>query len=152
METIIRKPKEFSADFIRQIVELLDQGNQISIKGIEKRLIKADLIALIVDSDKVLSTACLKKPDPNYKKAVFESAKQGDIASQFEKELGYIVTHPEFEGQKLCQKLLGVFVPQISDINLFATTRKDSMIHILDKFGFSKVGEPYKDGLNLLLK
>lgn len=152
METIITKPNEVSADYIMQILDLLDQGNQISMKGIEKRLMKADLIAVIVDCDKVLATACLKNPQPNYKKTVFESANAGDAESQFEKELGYIVTRPGFEGRKLCQKLLSVFIPQINDFNLFATTRKDSMIHILSKFGFNKSGEPYKDGLILLLK
>ncbi|MFH6988477.1 hypothetical protein ACHRVW_12100 [Flavobacterium collinsii] len=152
METIIRKPNKVSADYMMQILDLLDQGNQLSIKGIEKRLIKADLIAMIVDGDKVLTVAALKNPEPNYKRTVFKSAGAGDIEPQFEKELGYIVTHPEFEGQKLCQKLLSIFIPQINGSNLFATTRKDSVIHILGKFGFSKVGEPYKDGLNLLLK
>jgi len=152
METVIRKPKEFSADFIRQIVELLDQGNQISMKGIEKRLMKADLIALIVDNDMVLATACLKNPDPTYKEKVFESAMEDDVAPQFDKELGYIVTRNGFEGQKLCQKLLSVLIPKISDINLFATTRNESIIHILAKFGFSKSGQPYNDGVNLLLK
>ncbi|WP_343706385.1 hypothetical protein [Flavobacterium sp.] len=152
METIIGKPNEISEDFIGQILDLLDQGSQISMNGIQKRLMKADLLAMIVESGNVLTVAALKNPGSNYKKAVFESAKKGDTAYQFEKELGYIVTRPEFEGRKLCQKLVSAFIPQIIGYNLFATTRKDSVIHILGKFGFKKFGEPYKDGLNLLVK
>ncbi len=152
MEIIIRKPNDVSADFIVQIMELLEQGGQISMRGIEKRLMSADLIAIIVNNGMIMTAAVLKNPSPNYKKKVFESAKVGAAASQFEKELGYIVTHPEFEGRKLCQKLLSVFIPQINGFNLFATTRKASVIHILGKFEFKKFGEPYKDGLNLLVK
>lgn len=152
METIITKPNEVSVDLMRQILDLLDQGSQISMKGIEKRLMNADLLAMMVLSGTVVTVAALKNPEPNYKKKVFGSAKKGEVSSQFEKELGYIVTHPEFEGRKLCQKLLTVFIPQINGFNLFATTRKASVIHILGKFGFKKIGEPYKDGLNLLVK
>lgn len=152
MEIIIRKPKEFTSDLIMQILDLLDQGGQISMRGLEKRLMNADLLALLVDGGKVVTVAALKNPEPNYKKTVFESANNGDEAYQFEKELGYIVTHPEFEGLKLCQKLLSAFIPEINGFNLFATTRKASVIHILGKFGFKKLGEPYKDGLNLLVK
>lgn len=152
METLISKPKEVSADFLRQIIELLEQGGQISMQSIEKRLMMADLIAMIVDNHKVLAVAVLKNPDRNYKKKVFESASADDAESQFEKELGYIVTHPEFEGRKLCQKLLVFFLPHIDHLNLFATTRKDSIVHILGKFGFNKFGRPYRDGLHLLIK
>jgi hypothetical protein len=83
---------------------------------------------------------------------VFKKAGIPDLAKDYSFELGYIITHPDFEGRGLCQKLLNEFMPRVSDRAIFATSRKPSMIHILGKHGFNKIGSVYDNDLNLLIR
>ena len=62
-----------------------------------------------------------------------------------------IVTKREYEGKKLCQNMLEELIPMVNSENVFATTRKPSMAHILSKFEFSKEGKTYKKDLNVFV-
>jgi predicted acetyltransferase len=69
---------------------------------------------------------------------------------KYEKELGYITTHPNYEGEGHCKDLLKTFFSKISSQSIFATTRKPAMVHILSKFGFQQTGNIYNKNLILL--
>ena len=109
------------------------------------------MIAMLFDDDILVSVAALKNPLDSYRKSVFDSAGVEGLEVNYKKELGYIVTHPQYEGRKLCQLLLHQLFPKINASNMFATTRKTAMIHILSKFGFKIIGEKYKGDLQLLV-
>lgn len=82
---------------------------------------------------------------------MFKDAGVSEMKDDYNAELGYVVTHPDYEGLKLCQKLLTAMFPHLKDKAIFASTRKPAMIHILGKFGFKPVGKVYKQDLSLLI-
>lgn len=153
MEVIIKKPSEISEKILNEIFDLIEQGSQIQgdKAAIIMRLKNAVLISYIVDQDRIISTATLKNPSDNYRTKVFTSANAEIFLPKYKNELGYIVTAANREGEKLCQKLLLAFMPLIADHKIFATTRKQSMIHILEKFGFKITGEMYNLDLFVLV-
>lgn len=151
METLITKPKDIPQKLFAELIELVESGAQADSEGLADRLMNADLIALKVDNDKIVTTATLKNPANSYRNRVFRSAGVERDQEPYTKELGYIVTDPLHEGKKHCQHLLNEFMPYIKEHKIFATTRKPSMIHILSKYGFRRHGNIYKDDLNLLV-
>lgn len=152
MKTIIEKPKNISPELLEQIIALVAEGDQIpDIVALKGRILNADFVALKIDDNgKVVSTATIKNPNQNYTEKVFTKSHSKNSSSKYTKELGYIVTHPDYEGKKHCQDLLLEIADKIKSQNIFATTRKDSMIHVLGKFGFQSNGVIYDDDLRLL--
>lgn len=146
---VITKPTEISEKHLQQIIDLVVTGGQIKHKGLREKFLRADLIAYQIQVNDIICTATLKNPNSSYRTKVFNSAK-AEKSSLYEKELGYIATHPDFEGQGHCKKLLKYFIPKISKHTIFATTRKPAMVHILEKFGFHQTGKIYNHDLKLL--
>lgn len=153
MEVIIKKPSEISENELMQIIALINTGEQIQgdNEQLKIRLLNAAYISFITSNGEIITTATLKNPAESYKEKVFESASVKGRTKEYTHELGYIVTASHREKEKLCQKLLSAFYPLIADHKIFATTRKDSVIHILGKFGFSAAGIKYNEDLTLLL-
>ncbi|MBK6861668.1 MAG: hypothetical protein IPK91_15670 [Saprospiraceae bacterium] len=104
MKTIIDKPTNINKVILTKLVDLIDEGDQVDRKFIERGLSKADLIAIYLHDDKIITAATLKNPLPSYRDSVFISAGVESQRKLFIKELGYVVTHPEYRGQNLCQK------------------------------------------------
>lgn len=151
MKTIIDKPINIDKDLLNQLIDLVENGDQVQRHYIERGIETADLIAIYVLNGVILSSATLKNPLKSYKDSVFLLAKANKSNIDNLQELGYIITNPKHEGQKFCQKLLTEFLKTIGDRQMFATTRKSSMTHILSKFGFRKIGDTYKTDLDLLV-
>lgn len=151
MTTIIDKPANIDKDLLIQLIDLVEKGDQVQRHFIERGVETADLIALLVDNREILSSATLKNPLKSYRDNVFQLAKADNLNRENLQELGYIVTNPKHEGKKLCQTLLTEFFKTIEDRQMFATTRKPSMAHILKKFDFTKLGDTYKTDLDLLI-
>jgi hypothetical protein len=145
----ITRPTEIDPVHLFQIMELIISGGQIKRDGLQERILRADLIAYKLQDEMVICTATLKNPSPTYVKKVFTLAK---VASSiiFNKELGYISTHADFAGSGHCQNLLSEFFFKIGEFPMFATTRKQAMVHILSKFGFNISGITYNQDLTLL--
>lgn len=145
----ITLPDEIDNDHLIQIMDLIINGGQIRRDGLQERILRADLVAYEIQDEMVICTATLKNPSPTYAKKVFTLAKV--ISSiNYNKELGYIATHPDFEGRGHCQNLLTEFFGRIGESPMYATTRKQAMLHILGKFGFKITGITYNQDLNLL--
>lgn len=151
MKIRILKPKEIKKEHLKQIIHLVASGEQVNQNGLQEKLLHADLIAYKLQGNTVIATATLKNPLQSYKTRVFNSANVPQISRIYDKELGYIITNPDFENNGHCQDLLKRFFSKIASYNQFATTRKPSMAHILGKFGFVKTGKKYKTDLELLI-
>lgn len=152
MELLINKPENLNPEILEKLIFLVSEGGQIPHpERIKARILNADFVAMYLDNGNIASTATLKNPDEDYKEGVFGDAESKRPFKNYTKELGYIVTSKEYEGQKLCQNLLTEIMPEVSKHKVFATTRKPSMVHILKKNGFSKEGNTYKGDLELLL-
>jgi hypothetical protein len=150
MKIIINTPAQINDNNLNQIINLIIQGGQVTTKGLLDRIQRADFIAYKLEDNKVICTASLKNPNKTYIANVFDSAEiKKDL--DYKKELGYIATHKDFENKGHCQELLKIFFDHISNNLIFATTRKPSMIHILEKFEFTKIGKIYNNNIQLLI-
>lgn len=152
MEIRICKPGEIDEGHLNQIIDLIIQGGQIKSDrlGIGILIQLADFIAYKLDNNLVICTATLKNQYPVYREKVFSLA-GAQSAQLYAKELGYIVTHPNYENQGHCQELLESFFHKIKVSSIFATSRKPAMVHILSKFGFRQKGVLYNHDLMLLI-
>jgi|ERR1041385_4602536 hypothetical protein len=151
MATVVTQPKKIKSSYLKQIIELIRTGGEVktSKDDLKRYLLRADLIAYELQGGKIICTATLKNPFSSYKTKVFNSAKAVEKLN-YKKELGYIATHPDFEGKGHCTKLLKQFFGQISTNLIYATTRKPAMVHILSKFNFLQAGKTYNKDLKLL--
>lgn len=151
MNIIIDKPINISKEILLNLIGLIVTGGQVKKHHIKNGIETADLIAIMFDNDKIVTSATLKNPKASYKNKVFDQANFSVGKTSYKKELGYIITDPQYEGQKHCQELLESFISSISKEKIYATTRKPAMAHILCKFNFVKAGKPYNEDLELFL-
>lgn len=148
---VIDTPGNIAAVYKRQMLDLVDLGGQVKRERAEPGIENAQLIGLTVYQARVIATCCLKNPLYDYKQKVFKKTQATRSPDLYNVELGYITTHPDFEGGKHCQQLLKEFFLKISHLSMFATTRKPAMKHILEKYGFYQLGLRYGDQLDLEL-
>lgn len=153
MGVIIKQPAAILEEEMIQIVNLINQGSQVqgNSRELRNRINNSAFVSFIIEDGKIISMAALKNPADSYKRKVFEAAQFLSNLHEYKYELGYIVTAENRQGEKLCQKLLSEFIPLIANYKMFATTRKESMVHILGKFGFLPVGVQYNTDLSLLV-
>lgn len=150
LQIIIDAPASFSTTIYEQVISLIETGGQIRKEYIRIGMHRALLLGVILDGDLVVCTCTLKNPQISYRTNVFKLA--GIEANAiYKEELGYITTHRNYEGQKLCQKLINEMWPILKTKLLFATTRKDAMRHVLAKYGFQAAGRVYKKDLQLMV-
>ncbi len=152
MKILIDSPRNIDKEILTELIDLIVLGGQVKRAFIEKGIKSADLIAIMFDNDIIVSSATLKNPKASYKQKVFDSAKCSPLNSDsYKKELGYIVTNPDYESRGYSQKLLNDFLRPFSNEKIYATTRKPAMVHILKKLNFIKAGITYNRDLKLLL-
>jgi predicted GNAT family N-acyltransferase len=149
--TIIDKPANISDGLKAQVINLIVEGGQITYANAKAGVKRSLKIGLIVQESEVIATCGLKLPLSSYTKKVFKEARMKEYL-KYNLELGYITTKAEYEGNKLCQLLLQTFVPTLPSHNIFATTRKQAMEHILKKHGFEQTGVVYNIDLKLYIK
>ena len=129
-----------------QLIDLVYSGGAIKRRiSIEKGLPKAKFIALLVDNNVILSSATLKHPRTSYRDKVFTLAGVGDLKRDHLLELGYIVTHPNYQQKGLCRELLTEFFKIIENEPMYATTEYPYMVRIFEEFNFKKFGDKYED-------
>ncbi len=150
-QIIIDRPANFASSVKAEICALVANGGQVNYNLVKVGVHRANIIATLVLDGQVISCACSKNPQIIYRVGVFEAAKIPEYADHYLNELGYIATREGYEGRKYCQRLLIELFNHISNQQMFATTRKPGMVHILNKLGFKKHGETYKGGLELML-
>ena len=144
-------PSETDQDLKKQILELIVSGGQVTRRFAVPGIANAERLGFLTLDKTVVACCCLKNPTIGYKEGVFGKAKAVQNPTAYLFELGYIVTHKEYEGFGYCQDLLGTFISEVNASTMYATTRKPSMVHILTKYGFYKSGQIYQGELQLML-
>lgn len=145
------RPDNIEQDYKSQLISLVTKGGQVKTHFVERGIANALALAMLVVDGRVIASCCLKKPVANYRNVVFKSASAKEAPNIYLYELGYIITHPNYEGKGFCSRLLSQFFPTFSTLHIYATTRKPAMAHILGKYGFYRAGKTYKEDLELLL-
>lgn len=152
MSIVLTKNSKLSSVRLYQIVKLIESGGEIKTTRTKllESLLRSDLITYDLEEDLVICTATLKNPQTLYREKVFSLAKVNG-SKNYDKELGYIATHRDFEGRGHCQKLLQHFLPHMAGQKVYATTRNPIMAHILGKSQFAERGQTYNGGLRLMI-
>ncbi len=152
MSIILTRDSKLPSLHLRQIVKLIQAGGEINATRTQlmESLLRSDLIAYDYIDNTVICTATLNNPQTIYRERVFGFAKVRG-SKNYDKELGYISVHRNYERQGHCQRLLQDFFPHIANQKIYATTRNPAMAHILRKFGFIEKGQEFNRGLKLML-
>lgn len=156
METIaIKSPSDLTKSELNSFADLILEGGQInSPKNILIENIKnCELVAQLHIDGKLAGIGAIKLPRPSYHNRVFTKAGISNLQKNYEKELGYIFTSPEFRGRKISTKVLNSLLEKLNDQKVFATTKSQFMRAILIESGFKKKGNTYQndDGEDLEL-
>lgn len=151
MDYEIKTPQQCSEDEINEFYKLIELGGQVSLHGLKNRIIASDFLAFCKEDGKTVGVASMKNPNLGYKSSVFEKAGKESDATSYTYEIGYAFTSPDYRGKKINQKLMQLLIEQVEGENLYATTKTDSMRHILSKLGFSKHGKDYPNDKSEML-
>jgi ribosomal protein S18 acetylase RimI-like enzyme len=132
---------EFSEDEKELFKNFVADKGQVYMKSLNK-LIDNSILLFIPDTINIDAVGALKIPTKKHKEKVFGKSKSGLDPKDFKFELGWIVSLKERQGlgKKVVEFLLNCQPKN------YATVREDNdaMIHILEKYGFKKYGDPYK--------
>ena len=106
MKIKIIPPADLEEYNLKQIIDLIKAVGEVksSKDKLREYILRADLIAYGLVDNRVICTATLKNPFKSYNTKVFNNA-EAKTNLKFEKELGYIATHIDFEGKGYCSTL-----------------------------------------------
>lgn len=142
-----KKPSECIKCELRMFESLINKGGEVVAYGLHDRIMRAEWLIFLFESDKTLAgIAALKKPNANYKKDVFRKANSPEDPSKFDFEAGWIFVEPQFRGRKHSHTLLQTALELADKSHVYATTREDNKamrctnIHC----GLQESGQPYK--------
>lgn len=144
MEKIIKVPEDCNDAELKSFEEMVTEGGEVALAGLRQRIQRAEKLVFINDG-KCVAVGAIKNPNAGYKSRVFE--KSGALEQgRYEYELGWLYVSEAARGKGYGRALMESFIHTLSGRACFATTREDndSMHHLLIKFGFSKIGQPYR--------
>lgn len=142
-ETYACLPEECSPGELAQFVELVRAGGEVANKGLEDRIRGA---ASLIFLKNLQAIAALKNPSAAYREKVSRMAAIPLEAADYPYELGWVFVTPSARGLGYSRDLVRAAVEQAHNAGIFATSRENNepMHRALAKFGFKKVGVPYK--------
>jgi GNAT superfamily N-acetyltransferase len=146
-------------DELDRFSELVTTGGEVAA-GLRKRVKTAFALGFLRYEGKIVGTAALKNPDPDYRKRVFEKAQSKQLVASYPYELGWVFLDHAHRRKGRMMPLIVEMMNQAKKLGVFATTRtsNDQMLKILARLGFVRDGATYPstqntgDELALLLR
>ena len=146
MKKLVKNPKCCSDAEIARFEALVSEGGEVELAGLQERILRAELLIFIYDNDdQTVAVGAIKNPNKGYKSAIFE--KSGASGKEnYDFELGWLYVAEIARNKGYGRILMELICQQLTDKSCFATTRENNtaMQYLFDKFGFSKLGTPYK--------
>jgi hypothetical protein len=143
MKPELIEPSSLNETDLSKCVELVAKGGAVRPNDAARGFQNAQLIGLFRAANQVIAVGALKNPYLNYRKGVFEKAQASEKFGDYQFEVGYFATAPEFQGKKLAKHILSAIVSTFNDSPMFATTGSAAMEHLLSEKGFRRDGLPY---------
>mgnify|MGYP001370862881 CR=1 FL=1 len=132
----------------QQYVALLDEQGKVNAPN-ASRIKRCKLIALATVESRIIGVGAIKKKTNSDFHT--DKANVPKLAEQFDWELGYCYTKNDFEGQGISSFIVKNLLNKIGNINLMTSTElypKNSMIRIIEKYGFRQIGTPWKSSIH----
>lgn len=145
----VKSPSKVTENELDRFAELVTDGGEVT-NGLRERLETASALGFLRYDGKIVGTAALKKPAPNYRKGVFEKAQSKQPISSYPYELGWVFLDPAHRGKMRMVPLIIAVMKRAKGSGVFATTRtsNDRMLHILTRQGFVRDGATYASTQN----
>ncbi|AVJ57298.1 N-acetyltransferase [Idiomarina sp. OT37-5b] len=143
MKKIIKSPEDCDDAELKSFEELVTDGGEVALAGLRQRIQHAEKLVFINDG-KCVAIGAIKNPNAGYKARVFEKSGARE-QGRYEYEIGWLYVSESARGKGYGRALMESIIHTLSGKACFATTREDndSMHHLFNRFGFSKIGQPY---------
>jgi len=144
MEKIIKNPEDCNDAELKSFQELVTEGGEVAVAGLRQRIQRAEKLLFINDGECV-AVGAIKNPNARYKARVFEKSRALE-QGLYKYEIGWLYVSELKRGEGYGYALMESIIHTLSGKACFAATREDndSMHNLLNKFGFSKIGQPFK--------
>jgi predicted GNAT family N-acyltransferase len=144
-EIITKKPCECSEKELEDFTDLVSQGGEVTLNGLNERIKKAEALIFLVQGGRLKGIAAVKNPVESYKKDVFNKAQTTAQYNNFLFELGWIFVTESSRGRGFSNKLVQAAIDAVGNQGIYATSRLDNepMHKALEKYGFVRDGEAY---------
>jgi hypothetical protein len=131
-----KEANEFSENEIILFKEILINAGEVSEDTFGGLIEKNPKILILGNFENIDGIGALKIPNKTYKEKVFNLSKSEKNPSEYNFELGWLVSLKKGNGNKIVE-LLASF-----EQNIYATVREENekMIHLLKKYGFNQAG------------
>jgi hypothetical protein len=139
---VIKNATEFSAEEKNKFKEIVLSMGEVSENTFDGLMEKNPIILFYPNTNNIEAIGALKIPNKSYKTKVFNYSKTESKSTDYEYELGWIVSLKQKKGiGKLITKVLSEFKPKI-----YSTVRTENvgMNKIMNSLGFEKAGIEYK--------
>lgn len=139
---VIKNATEFSTKEKNKFKEVVLSMGEVSEKTFDGLMKKNPIILFYPNTQNIEAVGALKIPNKSYKTKVFGNSKTEFDSTEFEYELGWIVSLKPKKGiGKLISKVLSEFKPKMYST---VRTKNIGMNKILNSLGFEKTGIEYK--------
>jgi hypothetical protein len=135
-----KEANDFSENEIILFKKILIKAGEVSEYSFTGLIEKNPKILILGNTEKIDGIGALKIPNKAYKEKVFALSNSKKDSSEYNFELGWVVSLSSGNGNKI--------VELITDFekNIYATVREKNeiMIHLLKKYGFQQAGFSFK--------
>ena len=139
---VIKTATEFSTEEKNKFKEIVLSMGEVSENTFDGLMEKNPIILFYPNTNDIEAVGALKIPNESYKTKVFKYSKTELDSTDFEYELGWIVSLKSKRGiGKFITKILSEFKPK-----MYSTVRAENigMNKIMNSLGFEKTGTEYK--------
>ena len=144
MDFQILNSNAFTIDARRIFAKMLKEQGKVN-GPYENKIDRCKIVCLVSEKNKPVAIGAIKrKTDWDFDK---DKSGLDNLRDDFDWELGYIYTKPEYEGNGIAQKVVNKLIDEFGDENLMASTeftQNPSMVKILKKNGFEHFGNTWK--------
>jgi len=135
-----RRPSALTTAEIDAVVAILHQGGAVNPRSARQEMPQAKTVVLVRKDKAIVGVGAVKRPRPSYARQ-----KQSDSGHSFDQdlcELGYVAVACGHRGHHLSSFIADALLARYYR-DLFATTDKPEMKHVLKKRGFEQCGREW---------
>jgi|GEM_PF-2115788 len=141
---VVKPPRRCNAKELAAFSQLVRKGGEVNVLFLEEGLRRAYSLGFCFAGPQLVGVAALKHSDQGHQNDVFQRAGVPDLASQYQKEIGYVCTAEPYRGRGVCPTLVQQLL-KTTEEPVFATARvqNKTAIRILQRFGFQPIGHRF---------
>ncbi len=142
------QPDNCDPNQLKVFHDIVVEGRQVITEGLMDRIKASDFLSFCESENEVVGVASIKNPNSDYKKDTFRKANVEELADHYAYEIGYAVTKETHRRKGISEQLIKLLMDNSTAKSFYATTKNDGMRKLLEKIGFEKLGDNYKNYKN----